>query len=150
MSATALEQLETTESGSVRKKDALRWLNNLETAVPEDAHEELIGAVTPKPYRHEGSAFPTPISQVRVTGAPEFVEAVARLFTWFTAWESSATRLAVNVKEVEDRETGERTGNYALYLSAAERGREGKLCELLMGGNRANDQRLLAAVEGEA
>lgn len=141
--ATDLEQLDTTSSGSVRKKDAMQWLNSIET--PDE--RELIGSVVPKRQDHSGSAFPTSISQVRVTGDPVFVERVAALFQWFLTWESSATRLAVKVQQIEDRDTGEFTDNYALYLSAAERGRQGAMREALLGGNRENDQRLLDAVD---
>jgi len=116
---TQLDDLPTTNSGCVRKQDALRWLQTLDT--PSD--EDLIAAVTPQPTDHSGSKYATDISSIRVTGDPTFVETVAALLQPLLAWESSATRLAVNLQETEDRDTGERTGNYALYLSAAVRGR---------------------------
>lgn len=36
--------------------------------------------------------------------------------------EDDATRLEINLQRTEDRDTGELTENYALYLSVAERG----------------------------
>ena len=145
---TSLDDLETTDSGSVRKKDALNWLESLENPeIPEALEDELIQSVVPKPQDHSGSAFPTPISQVRVTGRPEFIEQVAKLFKWFNTFESSATRLAVNLQQVEDRETGELTDNYALYLSAAVRGKEGVLQQMMMGENSDEDQRLCEALQ---
>jgi len=52
------------------------------------------------------------------------------------AWESSATRLDLKVQQVEDRDTGELTDNYALYLGAAERGGQGKIASALLGTNK--------------
>lgn len=80
---TELEQLATTKSGSVRKQDALDWLETLDT--PSD--KELIAAVTPKPTDHSGSNYATAISSIRVTGAPEFVETVAALLTPLLSFE---------------------------------------------------------------
>lgn len=143
MAQTELEKMDTTESGSVRKKDAMQWLENLETPT----EDELIGSVVPKPEDHSGSSFPTPISQVRVTGDPQFVEQVAALFQWFLNWESSATRLAVKVQQIEDRESGELTDNYALYLSAAKRSQQAGMIQALTGTNREADERLLTALD---
>ncbi|WP_216635659.1 hypothetical protein [Haloferax sp. Q22] len=143
-----LEELETTDSGSVRKKDALSWLESLENPeIPEALEDQLIQSVTPKPQSHSGSAFPTPISQVRVTGRPEFVEQVAKLFQWFNVFESSATRLQINLQQIEDRETEEFTENYALYLSSAVRGKEKVVQQVVMGGNSEEDERLSKALE---
>lgn len=136
---SALEELPTTDSGSVRKKDALQWMQSLGDADEDD----LLAAVEPKPDDHSGSSFPTPYSGIRVTGTPEFITEVARLLQPLLAWESSATRLELKVQQIEDRESGELTDNYALYLSVAERGREGALRELLIGSNSENDKRLL-------
>lgn len=142
-SETELEQLETTGSGAVRKADAMDWLADLD----EPTEEELLAATQPKPYDHSGSTFPTSISNIRVTGDAQFISAVAGLLKPFLAWESSATRVDLKVQKVEDRDTGELTDNYALYLSAAERGTEGKLATVLMGGDDENDQRLLDALD---
>lgn len=149
MSKTALEELPTTDSGSVRKKDAMRWMDQL----GDVDDEELIGALVPKPEDHSGSSFPTPYSGVRVTGTPEFITQVAKLLKPLLAWESSATRLALKVQRIEDRESGELTDNYALYLSAAERSQQAGMMQALTGSHDAEDRRLLDAldaVEGEA
>ena len=137
--STALKELPTTESGSIRKSDAMRWMQNL----GDPDVDNLLSAVRPKPDSHSGSSFPTPYSGIRVTGTPEFITEVTRLLQPLLAWESSATRLELKLQQIEDRETEELTGNYALYLSVAERGREGQLRELLMGSNDENDKRLL-------
>lgn len=119
---TQIDDLPTTSSGCVRKQDTLRWLENLETP----SKDELIAAVTPQPTDHSGSKYATKISSIRVTGAPDFVETVAALLQPLLAWESSATRLAINLQETEDGDTGDMTGNYALHsppLFAATRAR---------------------------
>lgn len=112
-----VSSLPTTDSGAVRKSDAMEWLDSLEK--PTD--KELKRAVVPKPSGFTGSTFPTSISNVRVTGDPEFVEAVAGLFKVYQEFESSRTRVEINLQRTEDKETGELTDNYALYLSVAER-----------------------------
>lgn len=139
-----LEQLETTESGSVRKKDALNWFERLDVS----NEDELLRSVVPKPEDHSGSTFPTPISNIRVTGTPEFITQVAKLLKPLLVYESSATRVALKVQQIKDRETEERTDNYALYLSAAERSNSAGMMQALTGSNRANDQRLLDALDG--
>ncbi|WP_198530090.1 hypothetical protein [Halorubrum aethiopicum] len=141
--AQELERKPTTQSGSVRKNDAMAWLKGLDT--PSD--DELISAVTHKPDEFSGSTFATPVSQVRVTGDSTFISAVAGLLKPLLVWESSATRLDLKVQQVEDRETGELTDNYALYLGAAERGGQGKIASALMGTNKENDRKLLEALD---
>jgi hypothetical protein len=118
ISTEGLSELPTTQSGAVKKKDAMRWLKRLKK--PSD--EEIRKAVVPKPNDFSGSTYPTNISTIRLTGDPEFVETVAGLFKTITQFESGNTRVEVNLQETEDRDTGEDTGNYALYLSVAERG----------------------------
>jgi len=147
-SMTSLDDLETTDSGSVRKKDAMNWLESLENPeIPEQLEDQLIRSVTPKPQNYSGKTFSSPISQIRVTGRPEFIEQVAKLFKWFNVWESSATRLAINLQQVKDRETEEFTENYALYLSSAVRGKEGVVQQVMMGSNDEEDQRLCEALQ---
>jgi hypothetical protein len=116
---TDLERLPTTDSGSVRKRNATRWLDSLE----EPSATELRRVVVPKPQGFSGSTYAADVSNVRVTGDAEFVETVAALFRPLLGMEGSRTRLEVNLQETEDRETGEATGNYALYLGVAERSR---------------------------
>lgn len=141
--SASLSELPTTDSGSIRKKDAMEWMWSLDD--PDE--DELIGTMIPKPDGFEGSTFPTPISTLRVTGRPAFIEAVAKLLQPLLVWESSATRVALNVKQVKDRETEALTENYALYLSAAERGREAGMMQALTGSNDGMDRRLLDALK---
>lgn len=115
---TELEQLPTTESGHVVKRHAMQWLNGLERSTDE----ELKDSVTPKPNDFTGSKYATEISGVRVTGTPEFIEAVASLLKPLLDLEDEQTRLEINLQRTEDRSTGELTENFALYLSVAERG----------------------------
>lgn len=114
----ALSELATTDSGSVRKKDAMKWLNSLEK--PSD--KEIKNAFVSKPSSFTGSTYPTSISNVRITGDPKFVETIAGLFKTIEDFEKGNTRVEINLKKTEDRDTGEETGNYALYLSIADRG----------------------------
>lgn len=115
---TDLEGLPTTESGHVKKKDAMRWLDGLD----EPTAKELKRAVVPKPSGFTGSKYATKVSDIRVTGTPEFIETVAGLLKPLQDLENSDTRLELNLQRTEDRDSGELTDNYALYLSVAERG----------------------------
>ena len=117
-SLTELEELPTTSSGSVKKADAMEWLENRDR--PSSA--ELRRAMLEKPSDFTGSTFPTDISTIRLTGDPQFIETIAGLFSWIVDMEDYSRRVEINLKETEDKETGEQTGNYALYLSVAERG----------------------------
>jgi hypothetical protein len=114
---TRVTDLPTTDSGAIKKRDAVRWLESLD----EPSSAELQRAITPKRDGFEGRTFPTDVSNVRVTGDAEFVETIAGLFKPFLEMEDYRTRLEINLQETEDKETGEQTGNYALYLSVAER-----------------------------
>lgn len=114
---TALESLPTTDSGAIRKAKALEWMRSLES--PSD--DELLRSVTAKPKEFSGSTFASDVSNVRVTGDAEFIEAFAGLLEPFLELESERTRLEVNLQRTEDRDSGELTDNYALYLSVAER-----------------------------
>lgn len=113
-----LPSLPTTDSGNVRKSRAMRWLNGLD----EPTREELKDAVVPKPSDFSGSKFASEVSAIRVTGDAEFVETVAGLLKPLQDLENNQTRLELNLQQAEDRNTGELTDNYALYMSVAERG----------------------------
>lgn len=116
--SASVEELPTTSAGSIRKKHAMQWLNSLS----EPTDRELQNAFLPKPADFSGSTFPTTISNIRITGDPKFVETIAGLLKPITKLDSGNTRVEINLKETEDKETGEETGNYALYLSVAQRG----------------------------
>lgn len=113
-----LEQLSTTDSGQVVKRHAIEWLEDIDEAT----EEEIQKAVIPKPNDFSGSKYATEISDIRITGSPEFVEAVGSLFKPLLDFEDEETRIEINLQLTEDRNTGELTDNYALYLSVAERG----------------------------
>lgn len=113
-----LSRLPTTDSGAVRKEDAMDWLASLD----EPTEQDIVEAIQPKPNRFSGSTYATSISNVRITGDPKFVETIAGLFTAYQQLENSKTRVEINLQQTEDKETGELTDNYALYLSVAERG----------------------------
>lgn len=114
---TALESLPTTDSGSIRKAKALEWLHGLEP--PSDG--ELQRSVTAKPKAFTGSTFASDVSNLRVTGDAEFVETFAGMLEPLLDLEGDRTRLELNLQRTEDRDSGEFTDNYALYLSVAER-----------------------------
>lgn len=114
-----LEELPTTDSGAVRKKQAMAWMQSLD----EPDEEAMKEAVVPKPYNHEGSTFPEPITRIRIDGHPDYITEVAKMFKMMLDLEGINTRLSINLQQVEDSETGElRDDVYALYLSVAERG----------------------------
>lgn len=112
-----LSELPTTDSGHVVKRHSLQWLRGLEKYSDEDLKQ----AVVSKPPEFSGSTYPTEISTVRITGAPEFVEAAGSLLKPLLDFEDDSTRLEVKLQRTEDRDTGELTENYALYLSIADR-----------------------------
>lgn len=62
------------------------------------------------------------ISDIRLTGSAEFIEAAGSLFKPLLDFENDETRLEINLQQTEDRDNGELTENYALYISVAERG----------------------------
>ncbi|KAB1190794.1 hypothetical protein GJR99_17270 [Haloferax sp. MBLA0078] len=96
----------------------MKWLDSLD----EPTSTELKRAFVPKPSDFSGSTYPTSISNVRITGDPAFVETVAGLLKPIQDLEDGGTRVEINLQQTEDRDSGEQTGNYALYLSVAERG----------------------------
>lgn len=140
---TKLKDLPTTESGSIRKKEAMQWMQNLD----EPDETELLQSIVPKPEDHSGSTFPTPISNIRVTGTPEFITQVAKLLQLLLLYESSATRVELKVQQIEDRDSGKLTDNYALYLSVAQRSQQAGMIKALTRSHSANDQRLLDALK---
>jgi hypothetical protein len=115
---TQLEQLPTTDSGHVVKRHALQWLDDIDEATVQEVRDTVVS----KPKDFSGSKYATEISDVRVTGSPEFVEAVGSLFKPLLDFENEETRLEISLQRTEDRDTEELTDNYALYLSIAERG----------------------------
>lgn len=113
-----LDQLPTTDSGHVVKRHALQWLDDIDEATEQKIRDTVVS----KPKDFSGSKYATEISDIRVTGSPEFVEAVGSLFKPLLDFEDDETRLEINLQQTEDRDTGDLTDNYALYLSVAERG----------------------------
>lgn len=84
-----LTDLPTTKSGHVRKRDAMQWLS----ALPEPMEDSLKQAVVPKPSQFSGSKYTTEISGIRVTGDPDFIEAVARHLKPLQDFENDSTGL---------------------------------------------------------
>lgn len=113
-----LEQLSTTDSGHIVKRHALQWLDEIDEATDEEIRDSVVS----KPSDFSGSKYATEISDIRITGSPEFVEAAGSLFKPLLEFEGDETRLEINLQRTENRDTGELTNNYALYLSVAERG----------------------------
>lgn len=113
-----LSTLPVTNSRSVRKQDAMKWLANLN----EPTDRELQHASVAKPQGFTDSTYPASISNIRITGDPKFVETVAALLNPIQGFEGTNTRVEINLQKTEDRDSGEETGNYALYLSVADHG----------------------------
>lgn len=143
---TKLEDLPTTESGSIRKKDVMQWMQDLD----EPDETELLQSIVPKPEDHSGSTFPTPISNIRLTGTPEFITQVAKLLQPLLLYESSATRVELKIQQIEDRDSGKLTDNYALYLSVAQRSQQAGMIQALTRSHSENDQQLLDALKDNA
>lgn len=116
--STDLELLDTSDAGNVKKADAMNWMKRLD----EPTAEDLKASMVPKPSDFSGSTFATDISNIRITGDPEFIETFAGLFKPILDLENPYTRVELNLQQIEDRDTDELTENYALYLSITERG----------------------------
>lgn len=114
---TTLEGLKSTKSGHILKRDAVEWLQNLDRPTPR----ELKRAMLPKPAGFEGSTHETDISNIRFTGEARFIETIAGLLSPILDLENDETRVEINLKRTRIRDTAQYTGNYALYLSIAER-----------------------------
>ncbi|APX96818.1 hypothetical protein SAMN05421809_1604 [Natronorubrum daqingense] len=115
---TDLEQLRSTKSGTIRKRNAEKWLRNCD----RPSSTEFKRSILPKPAGFEGSTYETDISNIRVTGDAQFVETVAGLLKSILDLENDETRVELNLQRTRVRDTKQYTGNYALYLSVAERG----------------------------
>ncbi len=115
---TDLERLPRTDNEYVRKEDSVRWLQERSEPTPE----EIVNAVIPKPYGQKGKTFSKPISDVRIKGNAEFVETIAGLLKPFVDCESINTRLDIQLQKVKEKETGEPTDTWSLYIKSAERG----------------------------
>ncbi|RQG94816.1 hypothetical protein [Natrarchaeobius chitinivorans] len=115
---TDLEQLPRTDNEYVRKDDSVQWLRERS----EPTSEEIVDAITPKPYGQKGKTFNKSISDVRIKGDAEFVETIAGLLKAFVDCESMNTRLDIQLQKVKHKETGEPTDAWSLYLKSAERG----------------------------
>lgn len=115
---TELEKLSATKSGAIRKRDAIEWIEQLRTPNPT----ELKRSMLPKPTGFEGSSYETDISNIRFTGDARFIETIAGLLKPILDLENDETRLDINLQRTQERDTRQYTGNYALYLSVAERG----------------------------
>jgi hypothetical protein len=114
---TDLEKIETTDSGHVPKRKAMKWLESLDHPEGDDLRDSIV----PKPAEFSGSTYPTDISTIRFTGDAEFIETIAGVLKPLLAFEDQATRVELNLQRTEDRDTGELTENYALYFNVTER-----------------------------
>lgn len=112
-----LDALRSTKSGAIRKHDSMGWLRGLD----RPTSTELKSSILPKPAGFTGSTFETDISNIRITGDARFIETVAGLLTPLLELENDETRVELNLKRTKVRDTKQYTGNYALYLSVAER-----------------------------
>jgi hypothetical protein len=112
-----LDALRSTKSGAIRKRNSIEWLQDLD----RPTSTELKSSILPKPAGFTGSTFETDISNIRITGDARFVETVAGLLTPLLDLENDETRVEINLQRTKVRDTNQYTGNYALYLSVAER-----------------------------
>jgi hypothetical protein len=112
-----LDALRSTKSGAIRKRNSIEWIQDLD----RPTSTELKSSTLPKPAGFTGSTFETDISNIRITGDARFVETVAGLLTPLLDLENDETRVEINLQRTKVRDTNQYTGNYALYLSVAER-----------------------------
>lgn len=113
-----IDGIRRTDSGNVRKDDAMGWLDRRRP--PTD--EEMLDAIVPQRYGSTGKTFHQPISDVRIKGDAAFVERVAGLFRSWLQVENATTRLDIKLRKVKNEQTGADTDTWALYLRAVERG----------------------------
>lgn len=78
--------------------------------------------VKPVAYKHKGSTFDE--DGIRITGSPEFVDAVLSRISDMLEHENELTRLQVAYQPVKDRETGMPTRAVSCYVQVHERGPE--------------------------
>jgi hypothetical protein len=76
--------------------------------------------IRPVPYTHKGSTFTQ--DGIRVTGTREFIDDMLSVLKPLLSKENGQTRLALNMAEAVDRETGKPTGTWTLYVQVHERG----------------------------
>jgi len=115
---SSLEGLKSTKSGHILKEDAVKWLNSLDR--PNQV--ELKRSILPKPAGANGSSHETDTSNIRISGDARFIETFAGLLTFLLDFEDDETRVEIKLSRTKVRDTMQYTGNYALYLSVAERG----------------------------
>lgn len=115
---TDVETLSSTKSGHIRKRDSMKWLRNRER--PNSV--ELKRSILPKPEGFSGGSYESDISNIRLTGDAQFIETIAGLLKPLLDFENDETRLDIKLQRSKVRDTKQYTGNYALYLSVAERG----------------------------
>ena len=114
---TDLETLRSTKSGHIRKRDSMKWLRNRE----QPNSVELKRSILPRPERFSGGSYESDISNIRLTGDAQFIETIAGLLKPMLDLENDETRLDIKLQRTKVRDTKQYTGNYALYLSVAER-----------------------------
>jgi hypothetical protein len=83
------------------------------------------------PYKHHGTTYGQ--DGIRLTGSPQFIDAVLSRLRDLLEFESLTTRLQVTYQESKDRATGEKLGSYNCYIQVHERGDEAKLVNLGSG-----------------
>lgn len=105
----------------MRKKDLLGHWQGLRTDLPLTP--------SPVPYRHEGSTYAE--DGIRITGSPQFIDAVLGRLKDLLKFEGTETRLQVSYRESGDKVTREPTGSYQCYVQVHERGDEAKVVNVL-------------------
>lgn len=83
------------------------------------------------PYKREGTTYGQ--DGIRITGSPQFIDAMLSRLKDLLEFESLTTRLQVTYQESKDRVTRENIGSYNCYVQVHERGDEAKLVNLGSG-----------------
>jgi len=85
----------------------------------------------PVPYKHKGTTYAE--DGIRITGRPEWIEAVLSRLIDLLDYENGSTRLALTFQESKDRETGAALGSMNCYIQVHDRGGESQMMHAFLG-----------------
>jgi len=93
-----------------------------------DPNQKLTPA--PVPYKHTGTTYAQ--DGLRITGAPQWIDAVLSRLQDLLDFENGQTRLQVVYKESRDRETGAELESSNCYVQVHERGGQAIMCNAFL------------------
>ena len=102
----------------------------------------------PVPYKHRGSTYDC--DGIRITGQPEFIDAVLYKLRDLLRFEGIETRLQVSYAPATDRETRAPLGSFSCYVQVHQRGGEGAMMQAFIAGARERTAAREALLPGVA